>query len=125
MRPGSLVAWKSARSVRSVTRSLSLMGAAYRTVGWPASQSGTGFGGRLDAHVSVRPGADQGRSGTQAGEAPGDRRQLAAGGHRRAAEAQRVPAAVAGVELDSDRDEGGHAHHRRSDVAVDSGEEGE
>src|SRR5688500_9421544 len=104
MTAGSLVAWKSSRSVRCTAVTGSLMGADYPMVGWPASLSRARLGGRLDADAIARAGRpSEGRlAGSQAVDRRRDRVQLAAGRDGRVAELQPVGLAVGGAQLHLD-----------------------
>src|SRR5688572_27016796 len=100
MTAGSLVAWKSSRSVRCTAVTGSLMGAEYPMVGWPASfpgrRSGARLGGGLDANAIAgagRPSEDR-LARSQAVDGRRDRVQLAARGDGGVAELQAVGLAV-------------------------------
>src|ERR671911_1955593 len=127
MTAGSLVAWKSSRSVRCTAVTGSFMGAEYPMVGWPASLSRARFGGGLDANAIARAGgpSEHRLAGSQAVDRRRDRVQLAAGGDGRAAEPQPVDLPVRGAQLHLDGDESGDADGGRGDAPAACGEEGQ
>src|SRR5688572_21688629 len=115
MTAGSLVAWKSSRSVRCTAVTGSFMRAAYPMVGWPASRLRTRFSGGLDANGITRPrrSSDDALPRSQAIDGRRDRVQFAAGGDGRVTELQPVGLAVRRAQLDLDRDEGGDSDSAR------------
>src|ERR687895_2879571 len=130
---GSLVAWKSSRSVRWLTVSLTAVlspladapPGARLADAWLASQSGTGLRRRHDAHPVPGPrGPPYDRlAGPQAVDGRGDRGEAAAHPDRLAVERQTVLPPVLRAQLDADPDVGRHAHPARRDAPVLAGQE--
>ena len=135
MSAGSLVAWKSSRSVRSVADSL-MERADYPMVGWPAKCVTGGRGGPLRPGLGCRLDRGLGCPGPPAFPTialPGRRPSMVVDTEPRAPPAVTVTSpkrsavlpAVGRAQLHLDGDEGGHAHHARGDAPVPGREQGQ